>query len=347
MTIEGQIVSTPHQVMLQDVPTPETEVHFDASFGRRFAVFVDTEEEFDWAKPQSRESVATSHIAHLHEFQTLADAHGIEPCYLIDYPVASTPAASDIIRGLIDGGRCSVGTQLHPWVNPPFDEEVNTFNSFVGNLPKELERAKLDVLTRQIELITGVRPISYRAGRYGIGPNTAVLLEEFGYRVDLSVRPTFDYSHEGGPDFTKCKARPYWTGPTGSLLELPLGVSFTGGLRRFGCALYGNGKGRAVSVLARSGLLSRVALTPEDMPIRDVKDAISAMLDDGLDYLSFSFHSPSVAPGHTPYVRNSAELSDFYLWWDQILTYLAQRGVKPIGLQETIDAATKARPARN
>ncbi len=333
--------------MLQDRRSSTNLVEFAPDFGRRFAVFVDTEEEFDWAKPQSRDSVATSHIAHLHEFQALADAHGIEPCYLIDYPVASTPAAADIIRGLVDGGRCSVGTQLHPWVNPPFDEEVNTFNSFVGNLPIALERAKIAALTAQIEHITGVRPISYRAGRYGIGPNTAALLEEFGYRADMSVRPTFDYSHEGGPDFSKSSAKPYWTGPTGSLLELPLGVSFTGALRRFGCALYGKGKGRAVSLMARSGLLSRVALTPEDMPVRDVKEAISAMLDDGLDYLSFSFHSPSVAPGHTPYVRNSAELSDFYLWWDQILSFLEHRGVKPIGLQDTITSATKGRPVRN
>jgi hypothetical protein len=342
----GHSGSKPHQMLLQDAPAPQDLVHFPPEFGRRFAVFVDTEEEFDWAKPQSRDSVATSHIAHLHEFQTLADAHGIEPCYLIDYPVASTPAASDIIRKLVDGGKCTVGTQLHPWVNPPFDEEVNTFNSFVGNLPIDLERAKLAELTKQIELISGARPICYRAGRYGIGPNTGALLEEFGYLADLSVRPTFDYSGEGGPNFSKARARPYWTGPTQSLLELPLGVSFTGLLRRFGTGLYGNGKGRVISVLARTGLLSRVALTPEDMPVGDVKDSISAMLDDGMEYLSFSFHSPSVAPGHTPYVRNSAELSDFYLWWDQILTYLDRRGVDPVGLQETIDAATKMRAAR-
>ncbi len=343
MTKEGPERVSQRQSMLQDPPLPADLVQFHSDFGRRFSVFVDTEEEFDWTKPQSRDSVATSHMAHLHEFQTLADAHGIEPCYLIDYPVASTQASADIMRGLLAEGRCSVGTQLHPWVNPPFEEEVNTYNSFVGNLPKTLERSKLSVLTDVIENGTGVRPICYRAGRYGVGPNTAALLEELNYQADLSVRPTFDYSHEGGPDFSKSKARPYWTGPTGSLLELPLGVSFTGALRRFGSALYGNGKGRTVAVLARTGMLSRVALTPEDMPARDVKDAIWAMLDDGLVYLSFSFHSPSIAPGHTPYVRNSAELSDFYLWWDQILNFLAQRGVAPVGLQETIDAATKAR----
>lgn len=328
---------------LDHAPRAADRVVFDADFGPRFAVFVDTEEEFDWTKPRSRAETGTSHIQYLTEFQALADAHGIEPCYLIDWPVADTPSAAEVIAKLVAGGNATVGTQLHAWVNPPFDEEVNTFNSFAGNLPIELERAKLTALTERIEQAVGVRPQVYRAGRYGVGANTAVLLNELGYRADVSVRPHFDYSHEGGPNFVKADSRPYWVGWGGELLELPLGVAFTGSLRRFGRWLYGRRKGRWVAGLARAGMVSRVALTPEDMPAGDVKDAIDAMLDDGLRYLSFSFHSPSVAPGHTPYVRNSAELSEFYRWWDVILAHLAKRGVAPVGLEEIIQAAWAAR----
>jgi hypothetical protein len=321
-------------------------VRFGGDFGPRFAVCVDTEEEFDWTKPRSRDATGTSHIRHLPEFQSLADAHGIKPCYLIDYPVAHTPDAASVMAELQATGRCEIGTQLHAWVNPPHDEIVNTYNSFVGNLPSELERAKLLVLTQEIEKAVGTRPTIYRAGRYGIGPKSAVLLEELGYRIDTSVRPHFDYSYEGGPSFLRHDARPYWAGPNGLLLELPLGVAFTGQLRKFGRWLYGTGRGRGrlLSAMARSGMLSRVALTPEDMPEQDVRDAISALLDDGRQFLSFSFHSPSIAPGHTPYVRNSAELSDFYRWWDRILSFLAQKGVAPIGLSEVAEAAWAARP---
>jgi hypothetical protein len=330
-------------MLLGDQPSPKDIVDFGPDFGCRFSIFVDTEEEFDWTKPQSRSETATSHIAYLPEFQALADAHGIEPCYLIDYPVAATPAAFAIMRQLVEGGKCSVGTQLHPWVNPPFDEEVNLFNSFVGNLPRELEAAKLAILTAAIEENVGIRPICYRAGRYGVGPNTAALLAEAGYKADLSVRPSFDYRAEGGPDFRASSFRPYWTGPDGALLELPLGVSYTGMMRGLGRLIYPRVHGRMRSAFARSGMLSRVALTPEDMPAADVKDAISAMLDDGHAYLSFSFHSPSVAPGHTPYVRNSADLSDFYQWWDQILSFLDRRGVIPISLPDVVAAAHRSR----
>ncbi len=334
-----------NQGRLDHAPRSADRFQFDTGFGTRYAVFVDTEEEFDWAEPRSRASIATSHIRHLPEFQRLADAHGIKPCYLIDYPIAKSSEASEVIAQMHQSGKCSVGTQLHAWVSPPHDEDVNTFNSFAGNLPMELERKKLEQLTDQIEKVIGQKPVVHRAGRYGVGPNTARTLVSLGYQADVSIRPHFDYSHEGGPSFLRNDARPFWAGPDGNLLELPLGVAFTGSLRRFGRWLYGTGRKRSklIGGLARSGLLSRVALTPEDMPLDDVKDAIAAMLDSGHRYLSFSFHSPSIAPGHTPYVRNSAELSDFYRWWDKILAYLEERGVSPIGIEETIAAARRSR----
>ena len=42
---------------------PGAMVQWPDSFGTRFTVFVDTEEEFDWGGPFSRESGGTSHMA--------------------------------------------------------------------------------------------------------------------------------------------------------------------------------------------------------------------------------------------------------------------------------------------
>lgn len=325
-------------------------VHFNDEFGCRFAVFVDTEEEFDWSRPRSREATSTDAVRHLPEFQRLMDAHGVSPCYLIDYPVAHNARSRDILAGLHTGHNCEIGTQLHPWVNPPGVEELNSYNSFSGNLPIELEQEKLTILTETIASITGgARPTTYRAGRYGIGPNTAELLEAAGYKVDTSIRPHFDYSNEGGPSFLRCDARPYWAGPSGQLLELPLGATYTGQLRRYGRWLIGDGRRHEnrIAMLARFGLVARVALTPEDMPIEDVKRAIDWMLHDGLRYFSISFHSPSLTPGNTPYVRNSAELSEFYNWWDKILALLAARNIVPASVSEVLEAAWRARRASN
>lgn len=332
---------------LDHVARKSDRVKFPASFGKRFVVFVDTEEEFDWTKPQCRESTGTTHMRHVPEFQKMAEAHGIAPCYLVDWPIVNTESSAEVLRSMLADGKADVGTQLHPWVNPPFDEDVTAHNSFVGNLPIELERAKLLNLTAKIEEATGQRPRIYRAGRYGIGPNTAALLSEAGYKADTSVRPYFDYSAEGGPDFRKHSPHPSWAGPDGDLLKLPLSVSHIGRMRKVAPSItrYSGKKAMAISALSRSGMLARVALTPEDMPAAEVMRAIDAMLADGHAYLSISFHSPSVVPGHTPYVRNSAELSQFYNWWDVVLAHLADHGVKPASINDVIDAAWAGRNA--
>ncbi len=326
-------------------PHPADAVALPASLGRRFLVFVDTEEEFDWTAPRRRDATATTAIAALPEAHRRLAGYGICPTYLVDYPVASDPAAVEAMRPLVEAGECAIGTQLHPWVNPPFDEELTVPNSFVGNLPEATERAKLIALTDRIEAMFGKRPQIYRAGRYGIGANTARLLEEAGYRLDVSVRALFDYSAEGGPDFSRHDAMPSWAGPGRLLLELPLTVVYAGHARRFGQWLYpaaGRLK-RARGLLSRSGALNRIALTPEGTTLPDALRAIRTLLDDGQRLLSISFHSPSVVPGHTPYVRDAADLRRFYAWWDGVLELLAREGVEPIGADVLIAAMWRAR----
>ncbi|NWO81693.1 WalW protein, partial [Escherichia coli] len=96
-------------------------------------------------------------------------AAGVPLTYLVDYPIATSPLAVDVLREVLKDGRSAIGTQLHPWVNPPHLEDVNGFNSFTGNLPIDLQRAKLTALTDAVERAFGRRPLVYRAGRYGIG----------------------------------------------------------------------------------------------------------------------------------------------------------------------------------
>lgn len=320
------------------VPTDDQIVRWPGDFGQRFIVFVDTEEEFDWARPFSRDARATSAVAAIPAAHARFAAAGVPLAFMIDHPIVSDPRAVDILRRTLEDGQSSIGTQLHPWVNPPFDEAVTAVNSFPGNLPLALEAAKIDVLTATIADAFGTAPRAYRAGRYGIGPATIGLLADRGYRLDSSIRARYNYSAQGGPDFTAIGNQAF---RTGGLIELPLTTVFTGRLRRQGPSLYpllglvSRGRG----LMARSGLLSRVALTPEQMPLADALEAVQVAVEDGVDVLNFSFHSPSLVPGHTPYVRDSADLAAFYRWWDAVFALLDRLGVRPIGLDALIAAA--------
>jgi hypothetical protein len=325
-------------------PAAEARVQWPADFGTRFTIFVDTEEEFDWAKPFDRASRGTSHMAAMPDAHARFAAHGVPLTYLIDHPIVTSPEAVGILRHLLEDGRSAIGTQLHPWVNPPFDEEVSSFNSFTGNLPLELQEAKLVSLTEAIAEAFGAKPLVYRAGRYGIGLATIDLLARHGYRADSSMRSAYDYSRESGPDFS---AIPNHAFRIGGMLELPLTTIFTGWGRRGGAALHRSlaRVPKGLGAASRLGILSRVALTPEDMPIAEAKEAVRIAMGEGLRLLNFSFHSPSVEPGHTPYVRDAADLAAFYRWWGDILALLQQLGARPASLAQIIAAADACGPA--
>ncbi len=339
---------TPAPALRLDLPPPdEAYLELPASFGRRVAVFVDTEEEFDWTKPHSREERSTGAAESLPIIHRRLRSYGVQPVYLIDHPIATDPRCVATLREFQEAGECMIGTQLHPWVNPPFEEEVNQNNSFPGNLPVALERAKLVRLTEVIENGFGRRPIVYRAGRYGVGPNTGALLAELGYRADVSVRASFDYSGDGGPDFARMRPFPYRVGES-NLVEIPLTAGYVGLLRRRGGTLF-QSAGRVPrlrGLLARARLLGRVALTPEGMPLAEVREVVDRLLDDNLRLFSISFHSPSVEPGNTPYVRDARDLDLFYAWWDGIFDHFDRRGIAPASMAECLDAVAAARPLR-
>jgi len=329
---------------LDCTPNALSYVKLREGWGQRFMLFCDTEEEFDWTKPRRRENRSTSHMAAMPATHERLHDLGARTIYLVDHPIVCDPAAVAMLGEWAKRGECEIGTQLHPWVNPPFDEELSTPNSFAGNLPAALERAKLELLTDAIADAFGRRPTVYRAGRYGVGPNSAQTLIDLGYRLDVSVRASFEYGGEGGPDFSNIRPLPYRVGAHGELLELPLSAAYLGALGGIGRHIFPST--RHVSpmrgLLARAGMLNRVSLTPEGVPLKEALAAVERLLDDGVQVLSFSYHSPSVEPGHTPFVRDAADLAAFHGWWDAVLGLLARRGVASASADELLQAASEA-----
>ncbi len=316
---------------LIDPPQPGAIARFGEGFGQRFIVTVDTEEEFDWNQPLKREGHGLRHVAALGTFQTFCESEGVVPIYLVDWPIVTCDAAIEALAPAVQSGKAEVGVQLHPWVNPPFEEDVTPHNSFAGNLPPELERAKFNQLRDMIEARFGCAPLIYRAGRYGLGPNTAQILSDGGIAIDSSVRSKFDYGAGGGRDYRPFPLQPYWVDSAKTLLECPLTTVFWGPLRQQGDAIYPSlwRMPQLRGLMSRLGLLERIPLTPEGTRIDEAIRGIDIALDDGLPLLVFSFHSPSLEIGHTPYVRDQAGLDALYDWWRQAFAYLRRRNVQP------------------
>jgi hypothetical protein len=328
-------------------------VHGPADLARlsgtpRLVVVVDTEEEFDWRQPFSRSATKVSHIREQHRAHRILQRYGIRPLYAVDFPVASQEQAYRPLREWLEDNQCQVGAHLHPWVNPPDEEELSVRNSFPGNLPQQLECEKLRRLTDTIATNFGCRPTVYRAGRYGIGPATGGVLEELGYRIDTSVVPFTNFGDMGGPDFSYATRDPFWFGPTGGILEVPLTVGRCGILRHHGDRIQSplmSGVGlrfHLPGVFARLGLFERIRLTPEGATFGELRRLTDCLLASENRIFVLSYHSPSVVPGNTPYVRREGDLQGFLGVLDRYCEYfMARCGGRGSTLEEIYETLPK------
>ncbi|HEX5135437.1 MAG TPA: polysaccharide deacetylase family protein [Planctomycetota bacterium] len=298
--------------------TPKRFERLPASHPPVLVVVIDTEEEFEWGGGFRRDRTAVEAMRDIPKLQAVFDAFGVRPTYVVDYPIATQEKGFRDLREFQESGRAVIGTHLHPWVNPPFGEELGSFNSYPGNLPRELEKEKLRVLTGRIEATFGRRPTVYKAGRYGIGPHTTSILEELGYEIDLSVCPGLDFRADGGPDFVSFPPEPYWFGSEGRmLLEIPCTAAFVGPLHPWGAALRRlslTRLGRALrmkGILSRLRALDRLRVSPEGFDLDQQVACTRALLRRGVRVMNLTFHSPSATPGFTPFVRDEADQARF------------------------------------
>ncbi len=293
----------------------------------RLAIVVDTEEEFDWDEPFARENQSVAAMPAQLRAHQIYDRLGVVPTYVVGYPVITDPAGCHLFRALKRDGRAEIGAHLHPWVTPPHDEDVTRRNSYACNLPPELERAKIEALTDAIADALCERPTVFKAGRHGFGRNTGAILADLGYRVDCSVVPYTSFAGDGGPDFYGQPDQPFWLNRDAQLLEVPVTNAYFGAAARLGPRmqpLFDNALAERLhlpGLLSRTGMLTRSRLTPEGVPAAEQCRLLDALVARGLTTFTMVYHSPSLTPGHTPYVRTDADLTDFLSRIEHVLTY--------------------------
>jgi len=316
-----------HPMLAQDPQDGDVLVHYPRESRPHLVIIVDAEEQYDWRLPLSRSNVTVRSMAAQVQAQKIYRHFGVTPTYAIDYPIVAQEAGYRPIMDMLDAGECELGAQLHAWVTPPHEEEVCEQNSYACNLPGDLERRKLEVLVDAIERRFGIKPRLYRAGRYGTGSNTAAILDRLGFDVDCSVVPGGTWLSPHAPDYSGGTARPYWLQTRRPILEIPVTVGTTGLVRRLGDDFYhGIRSGlpvrlRLPGIMARTGLLNRIRLSPEGNTLDECKRLTRRLVADGYRVFAVSYHSPSLEPGNTPYVRDQSDLDRFLTWIEQYLEF--------------------------
>ena len=315
----------------------------------KLIVTIDTEEEFDWSAPVNPSSTSVSHFTKLPPLQDLFDECGVRPTYVIDYPVATQPESISVLKEFVSRGTCEIGAHLHPWVNPPVDEEICPEHTFLSNLPLALQERKLEVLTKAIQDNLELDPKTFKAGRYGFTKRLVPKLVELGYSVDTSVLAYTNMSFEKGPDFSTYGNDPFWIRAEDNdaqVLEVPCTVGFT----RHPFSLWSRfhnsvsqskwlSKTRIIGLLWQTGLFRRSVLTPEGTEIATLLSVLKsyAKLDPTL--INITLHSPSIEPGHTQYVQSVHELDSFLERLREVLLFsVHELSATPMTIQEFSDS---------
>lgn len=257
---------------------------------------VDVEEEFAWDR-FSRTDFVIPAIDGLRLFHEDVAALGIKPVYLLTHPMLRDPAHRDFCREILARGEGEIGIHLHSWVTPPFWEQPNRYTSFQCNLPDHVERRKLETLCAAYETALDRKAWIHRAGRWGGDHRTASLLEDLGLTVDLSASAGFGATKEGSPDFSALDGRPFWSGRSGGVLNIPAtSLRLVPGPHRLAIAL---------SDLAHAGLFpdlgKPVRLSPEDCGENLLTSLLHAQSRRELGAV-ITLHSSSLTDRGSPYV---------------------------------------------
>jgi len=161
--------------------------------------------------------------------QPVFDDFGVRPTYLLSPEVILDPRSVQSLRNL--GDRVELGTHLHgEFIEPEAQMDAEVTLQMQSSLPLTGEKEKIENLTGLFEKTFGYRPLSFRAGRFGLSRHTLSILEELGYRVDTSVVPLHGEADPGGSvSFLSAPFKAYFPSsddfcrPGGlSVLELPV-----------------------------------------------------------------------------------------------------------------------------
>jgi hypothetical protein len=280
---------------------------------------VDTEED-DW-EPR-RDGVTVNNVGQLPRLSELMGELNAPVTYFVTHAVAADGMSCRVLRKLVDQGNSEIGAHLHPWNTPPLTESISLPNLMLNNLPASLQLSKLRQLTDRIEDAFGRAPASFRAGRSGLGSSTIDVIRRCGYTIDSSVMPFYDLTPVHGPSFIGAPNGAYCIGENGNalephdagpVLEIPVSSAYSRVPFQLWDAIHrglGSPVGRALrlrGVAARSGLISRIALKPELESVKDMLRLSRILIGQGISHLQIMWHSPSLLPGTSPFVRTDAE----------------------------------------
>lgn len=324
-------------------------------------ITIDTEPDNQWAIPSPDRPAGPLEFANTRGARRLIDfldGQGTPGTWLTSYAVARDTGSVQTLREAAARGH-EIGGHLHGWETPPFTPADRVAHPYIYEYEPAVRLEKLRAVTLAIEDAFGRRPVSYRAGRWGIDETERVHLAALGYAIDSSVVPGHSFAtsiglSRGGPDFRAAldggPPEPY---RCGGLWEVPVSATTIGLLPAAGAR--GLSARLARSLSYRSGVTARAArralaagvcrlvwVRPLVHPRRDLVRAALSLVEQGASLINVMFHSSEAFEGTSPRTRRREDVERFYGDLAEVLGALRDTGkVVPA----TLSAAMRGRKA--
>lgn len=294
-------------------------------------VTIDVEPDNVWADTHSR---SLENIRHLLRFHRLCQEYGVRPTYLVSWSVANNGNCVNILEELLRHGDCEIGIHPHLWETPPFTEQDESNQAWVGSqYSTDVLEAKITSLNSLIGQRFGTAQC-HRAGRWGLDIRQVRILSSLGIRIDTSVIPGIDWSSTGIPDYSRAPLQPYLMAfdnlvepGTSGLLQVPCTI-------RPGVRFYGLEKNRYVSSLMRrigwGNQWLRVAPTNS---VENLLETCSWAIR-SLPHLNLMSHSSEFMAGGSPYWRTEADIARKFDAYEHIFKWWSKNGIEPKTLSE-------------
>jgi hypothetical protein len=264
--------------------------------------------------------------------QPLFRRYGAKATYLLSAEVMRDEESARLLRTL--EGDHELGTHLHGEYAEPgaFEPEVTTV--FQRDYPRDVESDKLTYLTDLFRKVFDRQPTSFRAGRFGVGPNTIPILEGLGYEVESSVTPFMDWAPNGAPglSFMGSPTQPYHPDPRrpghrgeSRMLEVPVTIrpSALGRLPIVGKHL----EPRWLRP-TRGSTSALVALARQEIRLAEVADRMRPVV------LNAMFHNVEVVPGKSPYADTEGQARGILERLEGLLAFAQAEKIRVVGLSD-------------
>jgi hypothetical protein len=293
----------------------------------RLVVTIDVEEEGLFRGRYDSANLAVENVPELARLDPIFQEWGIRPTLLVTYPVARHQACSDLLLKLKEKWHGEIGAHLHHWNTPPIQPLPYADPVPSEMIPRELLAEKLAKLLETINRM-GIRPTSFRMGRFNVGQKIFSLLAPAGIEVDSSVAPMRSYY--GGPDHIGVSTDPYFADSddprmpgNSAILEVPITVVPL--TRRLGWMLHQLRE----KALVPSTWISWFAINLGSLPVQPAWTGLrrlkaATMLHRRRDgqVLTIFFHSSELMPGGYPHHPTAQHVDRFLNRLRGFLTWL-------------------------